>query len=197
MPLHAAHLASIPIGSEDNEASQAVAGAVQMSSRQVIEQHAALVLRILGRMGVEDANVEDLAQEVFMAIHQKLAEFEGRSKLSTWIYSICLRKARDHRRRASTRRELPTAVIPDRSVEGNPQQDALNNEGVALLYRALDTLPLIDRQLLVLHEFEDVPVADAAQVVGCSRRTAYARLEAARARIQTFYRKHETARRRS
>ena len=58
------------------------------------------VWRSVQRLGVPAASTDDVAQEVFMVVHRRLAEFEGRSTLKTWLYGIALRVARAHRLRA-------------------------------------------------------------------------------------------------
>ena len=65
----------------------------------IFREHAPYVWRVLRRMGVREADVEDVTQEVFVVVHRRLPEFEGRSAMRTWIYGICLRVASDHRRR--------------------------------------------------------------------------------------------------
>lgn len=169
-----------------------VASVARPSAHEVIAQHGGLILKYLAQLGVDGANADDLAQEVALAIHRKLGEFEWRAKITTWIYAICERKVRDHRRRASNRLERATATVPDRSAEGNPMQDALRNEEIAMVFRALDVLSPAERQVFVLHELEELSVAEAAKVSRCSRRTAYARLESAHDKIQAFFRKHRS-----
>src|SRR5687768_11748421 len=73
--------------------------------RQVFDEHAAYVWRALRHLGVPDSELDDYCQEVFLVVHRQLATFEGRSKLRTWIYGICLRVASDRRRRARVRLE--------------------------------------------------------------------------------------------
>src|SRR5262245_7483674 len=70
-----------------------------LSVRQIFDEHARYVWRTLRHLGVADADLEDVCQEVFVTVHRKLPEFEGRSKLRTWLYGICLRVASDYRRR--------------------------------------------------------------------------------------------------
>src|SRR6185503_7294479 len=77
--------------------------------REVFDDHAAYVLRSLRHLGVAESDIEDVGQEVFVTVHRRLASFEGRSKLRTWLYGICLRVASDYRRRAYVRRERATA----------------------------------------------------------------------------------------
>src|SRR4051812_1143348 len=75
---------------------------------EVFREHAPFVWRALRRLGVREADVEDACQEVFVVVHRRLADFEGRSSVRTWVYGICVRVASDWRKRAHVRREIVT-----------------------------------------------------------------------------------------
>lgn len=161
----------------------------------VFRDHAAYVLGLLGRLGVASADLEDVAQDVFVVIHQKLPEFERRSSLKTWVCGICLRKASDYRRRAHRHRERLTADPAERVDPANPEGDALRREGAEQLQAALAALPEPLLQVFVLYELEELPMADVARAVGCPRFTGYTRLRAARQAIRSWLEQSHTARR--
>ncbi len=71
---------------------------------------------VCATLGVAEADIEDVCQEVFITVHRKLSEFEGRSALRTWLYGISLRVASDYRRRAYVRRERAVAEPRDDSA---------------------------------------------------------------------------------
>src|SRR5437879_5462685 len=54
--------------------------------------------RLLERLGVPHAQIDDAAQEVFVTVHRKLRGFQGRSSLKTWVAGIAARVASDARR---------------------------------------------------------------------------------------------------
>src|SRR5690349_1346646 len=58
------------------------------------------VYRVVRRMGGGQINVEDVVQDVFLVLVDRLREFEGRAKLQTWVYRVCLNVVSEHRRRA-------------------------------------------------------------------------------------------------
>lgn len=146
----------------------------------VFSTYAPLVWRAVRRLGPREADAEDLAQEVFLVVHRRLPEFEGRSKLSTWIYGICVRVASDHRRRAHVRRELPTAELPDAGAPASQLDTVARAEARARLDALLDRLDEDKRAVFVLYELEELPMAEVAAAVGAPLQTAYARLHAAR-----------------
>src|SRR5262245_49705869 len=89
-----------PLTEQAHDGSEVVSGRHPvLTVRQIFDEHARYVWRTLRHLGVADADLEDVCQEVFVTVHRKLPEFEGRSKLRTWLYGICLRVASDYRRR--------------------------------------------------------------------------------------------------
>ena len=59
----------------------------------VYDEHASFVWRTLRLLGVPPAGLEDAVQEVFLVVHRRLAGFEGRSSIRTWLYAIARRVA--------------------------------------------------------------------------------------------------------
>jgi RNA polymerase sigma-70 factor (ECF subfamily) len=170
-----------------------VAPAAAVTFADVFHAHAGYVLGLLGRLGVAAADVDDVAQEVFITIHEKLPAFEGRSSLKTWVCGICLRKASGYRRKAHRRRELLVAESTERAAAAQqPESIALRDENVRLLQRALHDLPEPQMQVFVLYELEELPMADVARAVGCPRFTAYTRLRAARRAIRVQLERMQT-----
>ena len=146
----------------------------------IVRENAPYVWRVLRRLGVREADVEDVAQDVFVVVHRKLREFEGRSSLRTWIYGICTRTASDHRRHAHVRREEATSRPPERAGSAPQLAELEARDRRAMLDAALDALDDDKRAILVLYEIEEVPMKEVAEVLGCPLQTAYSRLHAAR-----------------
>lgn len=148
--------------------------------RTVFDEHARYVIRTLRHLGVREADVEDVAQEVFVTVHRKLPEFEGRSKLRTWLYAICLRVASDHRRRAYVVRERATDNPPVDTGERTGDEADTTLESRAFVQELLGELDDDKRAVLVLYEIEGLTMREVADVIGCPLQTAYSRLHAAR-----------------
>jgi len=158
-------------------------GRTGLSVRAVFDEHSRYVWRALRHLGIAEADVEDLCQEVFVVVHRKLGEFEGRSELRTWLYGICLRVAADHRRRAHVRHER-AHPDPTEGIAASPglRPDA-RSEARSTLHFLLDQLDDDKRAVLVLYELEGLTMKEVAAAVGCPLQTAYSRLHAARDRI--------------
>lgn len=154
------------------------------SLAEIFREYAPFVWRGLRRLGVPESDVEDVCQEVFVVVHRKLGDFEGRSSLRTWIYGICARTASDYRRSGRVRREVVTDAPPEAAHEGG-QHDALAlKQARAALDRILDDLDDDKRSVFVLYEIEELTMAEVAEALGCPLQTAYSRLHAARKLVE-------------
>jgi RNA polymerase sigma-70 factor (ECF subfamily) len=149
-------------------------------------EHAPRVWRSLRRLGVPDSLLEDALQDVFLVLHRRWAEFEGRAALTTWIYGIVLRVAKDHRR-CEQRRMLRVdrlsqllASETDADTTACPVEAAERREANELMHAALAELPDELRHVLVLVELEGLAVREASEALGVRLRTCHRRLNAAR-----------------
>jgi RNA polymerase sigma-70 factor (ECF subfamily) len=149
------------------------------SFRDIFDQHAATVGRTLRYLGVAEADLMDAAQEVFLVVNRRHSEFEGRASLSTWIHEICVRVASSTRRRNRRRREEIVAAPPDTGVDAEQDARIAASQDRAALQALLDSLDETQRQIVVLHEIERLPMREVAEIVGCPLQTAYSRCKVA------------------
>ncbi|MEM9193411.1 MAG: sigma-70 family RNA polymerase sigma factor [Myxococcota bacterium] len=152
--------------------------------RELVEAHGAYIWRTLRYLGIPESDVPDLTQEVFLVVHRKLPEFEGRSTVETWLYGICYRVAAAHRRRAHVRRERPTDELPEQAADDSPFERAETSERLAVLREVLGELSEDRRAVFVLYEIEELQMKEVAEIVGCPVQTAYSRLHAARSEVR-------------
>jgi len=137
-------------------------------------------------LGVPAHEAQDLCQEVMLTVHRKLPDFDGQS-LRGWLYGICVRVASDYRRSARVRREVVSEAPPDQSVEAS-QADALDHKRrLTLLLAALDQLDEGKRAAFVLHEIEELTLAEVSEALQTPIQTVYSRIRAAHAIIQRAF----------
>jgi RNA polymerase sigma-70 factor (ECF subfamily) len=157
---------------------------------RVFREFAPYVLRVLPRLGVAARDLDDVAQDVFWAVHRGLPGFEGRSSLKTWLYGICIRVAANYRARAHRRYEqLVERPQPEHDLQ-TPARALENRRALAALDAALGELPDVQRAVFVLHEVEALAVSEIAEVLACSKFTIYARLYAARRTVRSLIGEH-------
>jgi RNA polymerase sigma-70 factor (ECF subfamily) len=160
---------------------------------ELVGELAPYVLRVLPRLGVAPSDVEDVSQEVLLAVHRGLPGFEGRSSTRTWVYGICLRVARNHRDRAYVRRERPHAEppAPEPHADAHAAEPALDDKRlIARLDAALSSLSPEQRETFVLHALEDLDVKEIATAQDVSKFTVYTRLYAAQRRLRAWFAEH-------
>ena len=146
---------------------------------EVYEAELDYVFRCLKGLGVPAAGLDDAVQDVFVVVQKKLPDFDGRSKLRTWLYAIALRVARRYRERAATDRQR---FVPQDAEAASPAALALEDrQRLALAQQALAALPQEKREVFVLAQVEQLSGPDVARVTGLPLNTVYSRLRAARA----------------
>lgn len=161
-----------------------VAVADAATFRDVFSRYAPYVLGLVRRLGVREAEVEDVAQEVFIVVHRQLPSFEGRSSLKTWLCGITLRTVANHRRKVMRRREASIEASSELHAAADQDTALERRDDATTLQQALDRLSPKLREVFVLYEIEELPMADVARSLGCPRFTAYTRLHAARAALR-------------
>ncbi|MCL2449861.1 MAG: RNA polymerase sigma factor [Polyangiaceae bacterium] len=154
------------------------------SFQAILAETAPMAWRALRRLGVRDADVDDVLQEVFVTVHRKLATFEGRSAVRTWVYGICVRVAADYRKQARRRRDVTVPHPPEATTEPGQEHAASVREAMVVLDRLLDRIDDDKRAVFVLYEIEELTMAEVAAAVGCPVQTAYSRLHAARRELE-------------
>jgi RNA polymerase sigma-70 factor (ECF subfamily) len=164
--------------------------------RSMYEAHVDFVWRNLRRLGVGDADVDDKTQEVFVIAHRRFTEFEDRGHgPRAWLFQIVLRVASDARRHKRRHPEDPDGgkLLERESIEP-PQAEAFaRREALLRLDRALATIDVARRAVLVLHEVEEMTAPEIAQSLGIPLNTVYSRLRVARAELEAALARQEGA----
>jgi RNA polymerase sigma-70 factor, ECF subfamily len=149
--------------------------------------------RSLRLLGVASDALEDSAQDVFGIASRRLAEFEGKSSIKTWIFAIVERVA-SNRRRTQRRKQGPLEPLQLDMTAGDglsPEAEAQAAQSVALIQAFCDDLDEDRRALLVLGLIEGVPMRELASAQGIPLHTAYSRIRALRQALETYLLQHE------
>jgi RNA polymerase sigma-70 factor, ECF subfamily len=153
----------------------------QMSAwRDLFCEHGPYLRRLLSRIGVDAADVDDALQDVFVVAHKKLSGFDGRSRVRTWLTGIALRVASQSRRRAVVRR-LGRAVLGGPPPTPTPEDLAEISHGRPVLREILGSIGERKRAVFVLYEIEGLEGEEIARMLDCSVNTVWSRLRHARA----------------
>jgi RNA polymerase sigma-70 factor, ECF subfamily len=154
----------------------------------VFRQHFDFVWRTLRSLGVPQAAVDDAVQEVFICVHRRLPEFERRSALKTWIYSIAYHTAQNQRRSARRREaaclDASVMAVEMVSQEPGPGEHVAGVQAGRFVLDFLDRIPRERRDVFVLCVLEELPAPDVAEILQVKLNTVYSRLRLARAEFR-------------
>jgi RNA polymerase sigma-70 factor (ECF subfamily) len=155
--------------------------------RAVYEAHFRFVWGTLRRLGVREADALDLTQKVFLTLHARAGDFEGRSKLRTFIFGICQRVASDYRRSAMVRYEVVTdsaELDARRESDEDAQVDAESRQHAAAAESILNKLPEPQRVVFVLFELDEMSGDEIAELLDVPVGTVRSRLRLAREAVR-------------
>jgi RNA polymerase sigma-70 factor (ECF subfamily) len=146
----------------------------------VYDAHFSFVWRNVLNRGIPPSGVDDVVQEVFMVVHRKLPEFEGRASLRTWLSVIVRRVVADHvRKRGNAPAGDPLEDDRPSSAPG-PGETLEKKAAVKVLDALLAEMPEAQREVFLLHEVEELTGREIAEAVGANENTVFTRLRAAR-----------------
>jgi len=140
----------------------------------------------LRRLGAPPSDIEDLMQEVFLALRGSWARCDRSRPLRPYLFGIAFRIVSAHRRKRD--REMPFGVIEPIDEQAGAEDRLQSKQARRLVLAALGRVPLPRRAVLIMHELDDVPVADVASTLRIPRFTVYSRLRKARRELSAALR---------
>lgn len=166
--------------------------------RTLVEATHPHLTRYIGRYFRDADLVQDVLQETFLAVHRALPRFEGKSKLTTWVYSLAYHKVCD-RLAEKYRPGYANGGIdfPGHEPESDdPQVDEVLHQArmVQWIRDAAEDIPLLYREAYLLRDVEDLSGEEAAEALGISTTLIRVRLHRARCMIvERLYKRHPAA----
>jgi RNA polymerase sigma-70 factor (ECF subfamily) len=149
------------------------------SLESVYREHFRTVWRVLRRLGVSPALLDDATQDVFLVVQRKLGDVEPGSRVKSWVLAIAVRVACEYRRRAGRQRAEP---LDDGIIDARPGPARLSEmqEAIRTLEELLAELDEKRRVVFVLSELEELSVPEIAGALGANSNTVYSRLRSAK-----------------
>ncbi len=196
-PLSATSRGSAPAlhGTESADGARAQGGPLDFDA--VYEEYFPFVWRTARRLGVPESASDDVAQDVFLVVHRRLGEYDGRTPAKYWLFGIVTRVVADHRRTywRKDARCVPPEVDQDGaemqpSPDPAPLEQAEQAEAFRLVVTLLDELDKDKREVLVLAQFEEMSAVEIAECLGLNVNTVYGRLRAARQAFDAAHARH-------
>ena len=144
------------------------------------------VWNFLRRLGVKtDGDIEDLTQEVFIRAFQGWNKFDASRPLRPWLLGIAFRVASDFLRLARHRVEQSGDAAEASHGARSPEDLVAAAQDRALVERAIQSLPMERRSVLVLHDLQGCAAPEIAEALEIPLNTVYSRLRVARGEVAT------------
>lgn len=172
---------------------KSAASAVPLDSTAIAERYRASIYRYVLRFVRDPARAEDLTQETFLRVHQRLEGLKDPAALEAWLYRIATNVCYDATRDREFRRPaLPLltegeneAAIPVDDSALRPDQLLEQSEMKDCVLRFLTELPEPHREVLLLHDLQGLTGPEIAERLGISLHNVKIRLHRARSRLKT------------
>ncbi|MCC3603394.1 MAG: sigma-70 family RNA polymerase sigma factor [Microcoleus sp. PH2017_29_MFU_D_A] len=137
--------------------------------------------------------LDDLTQEVFLRVWKGLPKLKQQENFSTWLYRITWNVASDQRKAFAKQHsfdsQLKNQETMDRVIPNNNTSDLMQLHYQDLVQRGLEQLSFEHRTVLVLHDLEDIPQKEVAQILGMPAGTVKSRVFYARNAMRQFLQK--------
>jgi RNA polymerase sigma-70 factor (ECF subfamily) len=170
--------------------------------KTIVEQWKDMVYNTILGIVQNETEAEDLAQDVFIKVFEKINTFKGDSKFSTWLYRIATTTALDHLR--SKKRKKRFGFLQSLGG-GNDEKDSIpdfhhpgvsldNKERAAVLFKAIESLPENQKTAYTLHKLEGLSYRDVSEVLNTTVSAVESLMSRAnqnlRKELEEYYNKH-------
>ena len=136
------------------------------------------------------AEAEDIAQEVFLKLHQCKQTYKPTGKFSTWIFSIthnlALSRIRKNKRLVfwPRKKDVPDELVDFESHDPSPEEIVSENELSQVLKNCIQSLPFLQREALILREYQDLDYQEIAKILKKSLGTVKTLIHRARINLK-------------
>lgn len=156
----------------------------------LMDRHATAVFHFLSRMLANEDDANDLAQETFVRVFRAKDSFQLNHRFTTWLFTIAANLARNHIRWRTRHPNISLNAEPEPdqhaladtlpSAAPNARENTINTERHAAVRKAVSDLPEDMREAIILCEWEELSVVEAAAVAGTTPKALESRLYRAR-----------------
>jgi RNA polymerase sigma-70 factor (ECF subfamily) len=171
--------------------------------KTIVEQWQDMVYNTILGIVQNETEAEDLAQDVFIKVFEKVGTFKGDSKFSTWLYRIATTTALDHLR--SKKRKKRFGFLQSLSGTSGEEKEQIpdfnhpgvsldNKERAAVLFKAIEELPENQKTAYTLHKLEGLSYRDVSEVLNTTVSAVESLMSRAnqnlRKKFEEYYNKH-------
>ena len=164
-----------------------------MSFEALYEEYKSLVYNLALQYVQNREDAQEISQDVFVSIHRSMKDFEGKSKLSTWIYRITINKSLDHIKARQRRKRfgILSSLFYEDSHEPRQELAHFDHPGVQMeqkealknIFGLINALPANQKTALILSRIEKKPPAEIAEIMELSVKAVESLVQRAKANL--------------
>lgn len=138
-------------------------------------------------MYVKDTHIaEDIFQDVFIKVNQKLSTFEGNSSIKTWIIRITINTCKDYLKSAWNCRVVPMMEYQEEQIISDTDYDSVEKQDTNdMIKKAVLSLPTKYKDVILCVYYNDMTITEAAIALKCAEGTVKSRLSRARQKLKS------------
>ena len=162
----------------------------------LVEKYKRMVHRLAMQITKNHEDANDVMQETFIKVYQSIHTFRQEAAFETWVYRIAVNEALNFVKRRERRREsslettdeseFTTEVLRKAEIKNDPEIQAEKAELRHWVTKAVNSLSLKHRIVVILHELEGLTHAEIASILNCSEGTVRSRLHYARKQLRSL-----------
>ena len=162
----------------------------------LVEKYKRMVYRLAMQITKNHADADDVMQETFIKVYRSIRTFRKDAAFETWLYRIAVNEALNFVKRRERQRVSTLETVPESEYEAitryraqvatDPHAHAEKAELRHHVTKAVNSLSLKHRTVVILHEFEGLTHAEIASILNCSEGTVRSRLHYARKKLRTL-----------
>ncbi|MBI5950094.1 MAG: RNA polymerase sigma factor [Chloroflexi bacterium] len=160
----------------------------EQAIERFVSAHKTDVFRLALSIVQDVTTANEIAQETFIAALKSLRTYREKSSLKAWLYTIALNTSRSHLRRQRALDKLRTTLTSilraDSQRQSTPEDAIIQSEKEKAIWKALNGLDEKHRTVMVLRYFQELTVAEIAEILSISEGTIHSRLHTARDRLR-------------
>lgn len=173
-----------------------------LTPEMVFQEYAPRVYNLARRMLGNDADAEDVTQDVLLQVVRKLDTFRGEANFPTWLHRVTVNMALAHRGKRAKREERevhdPLSLVPETKPNQSsvqrwniePDRQAINRETHDLIEQAISEMPEIYRDVYVLADVEGLSNSEISEILGLSVPAVKSRLHRGRLMLRDVLAPH-------
>ncbi len=162
----------------------------------LVEKYKRMVHRLAMQITKNHEDANDVMQETFIKVYQSIHTFRQEAAFETWVYRIAVNEALNFVKRRERRREsslettdeseFSTEILRKAEINNDPEIQAEKAELRHWVTKAVNSLSLKHRIVVILHELEGLTHAEIASILNCSEGTVRSRLHYARKQLRSL-----------